>query len=391
MAFKLPSDSNRAEVLYLHRLRSILEDLLNKPGLIPEVEDGIEMLSLSTPRDRGDGTSSPSSPPPGPLPPPPPQAHGASSSSSSTAAAVPVPTVDANGKPLSRAAMAAVAREKAAAEAKAAATPKKRAIPKSAWALVPNSVRYPNQGSSPDSRGGERPKDQPRPQFDMAAYQREREQEDERSPNHGGGLFARPWRRAQHFTLSDIEEMRYKEAIRDCPRYAELWWAEASEKELKENPNGSTFTSIQLRTSNPVYQAKKALDHSNLFRGRPGEHECLGFPGGMPPLRWHDGIANIAAEHARDMAAGRAPFNHDGFDQRVARYPVYSQMSCENLAYNKGSGDPAAVAVQGWIHSPGHRKNLLSLTNLCGIGAAQSFDGTWYFTQLFARTTGGLT
>ena len=27
--------------------------------------------------------------------------------------------------------------------------------------------------------------------------------------------------------------------------------------------------------------------------------------------------------------------------------------------------------MQGWIHSPGHRKNLLSLTNLCGIGVGK--------------------
>ena len=32
----------------------------------------------------------------------------------------------------------------------------------------------------------------------------------------------------------------------------------------------------------------------------------------------------------------------------------------ENVAYNGGAEDPAKVAVDGWINSPGHRKNMLA-------------------------------
>jgi len=44
----------------------------------------------------------------------------------------------------------------------------------------------------------------------------------------------------------------------------------------------------------------------------------------------------------------------------------------------------ARVAVEGWIQSPGHRKNLLSNQTLCGIGVYVNAAGAYYLTQLFA-------
>jgi len=44
----------------------------------------------------------------------------------------------------------------------------------------------------------------------------------------------------------------------------------------------------------------------------------------------------------------------------------------------------AKVAVDGWIQSPGHRKNLLHAQMVyCGIGVYQNSAGAWYLTQLF--------
>lgn len=41
--------------------------------------------------------------------------------------------------------------------------------------------------------------------------------------------------------------------------------------------------------------------------------------------------------------------------------------------------------VDGWIESPGHRKNLLGDWNFCTIAGYKNAAGLWYFTQLFAR------
>eukprot|EP00727_Mastigamoeba_balamuthi_P014530 m51a1_g9701 hypothetical protein (109) ;mRNA; r:1385717-1386306 len=101
-----------------------------------------------------------------------------------------------------------------------------------------------------------------------------------------------------------------------------------------------------------------------------------------------------------DMAEGRVQFGHAGFGDRVRRFPFASRSSAENVAMNEGFGDAARVAVDGWVDSPGHRRNLLCRCshcgvgvhrrNLlcrcshCGVGVHRSSRGAWFLTQLFA-------
>jgi len=123
----------------------------------------------------------------------------------------------------------------------------------------------------------------------------------------------------------------------------------------------------------PVYIGKQALDYTNDYRA------SLGLPG----LVWSDELCRIAEVHSRNMAAGRVPFGHDGAQQRFRSYPYRSSRSAENVAHNKGIYEVAKAAVDGWIHSEGHRRNLVGPFIVCGIGVACSSDGTWYLTQLF--------
>ncbi len=44
------------------------------------------------------------------------------------------------------------------------------------------------------------------------------------------------------------------------------------------------------------------------------------------------------------------------------------------------------MAVEGWINSPGHRKNLLSATTDSAIAVYKNNDGAYYLTQIFMRT-----
>ena len=83
------------------------------------------------------------------------------------------------------------------------------------------------------------------------------------------------------------------------------------------------------------------------------------------------------------MAEGKVAFGHDGFNERMQKVPFFVRSFSENVAYNSNCGDPVEVAVKGWINSPGHRKNMLSKSNMCGIGVYVSY-GRYYFTQLFA-------
>ncbi len=56
----------------------------------------------------------------------------------------------------------------------------------------------------------------------------------------------------------------------------------------------------------------------------------------------------------------------------------------ENVAYGYRSG--RSVVNDGWMHSEGHRRNILNRDfRLMGIGARKSDDGTWYAAQVFGR------
>jgi len=175
-------------------------------------------------------------------------------------------------------------------------------------------------------------------------------------------------RRSKHFTLSDIERMRISDEIAGTPSYANEYIRE------KHSGPANDYSTLVARSYDPELVARQALDLTNRYRASKG----------LPPCRWHPGVVVIAARHAQQMATGAMPFSHDGFDERVSAFPVPQRGAGENLAFNSGVAAVAQTAVDGWIKSPGHEKNLRGTWNLCGIGAAQSSTGTWYLTQLFA-------
>ena len=115
------------------------------------------------------------------------------------------------------------------------------------------------------------------------------------------------------------------------------------------------------------------LELSNNFRKSQGK----------PELAWNDELYKIAMEHSKNMAEGTVAFGHDGFKDRMAKVPFHVRSFSENVAYNYNWGDPWETAVIGWINSPGHRKNLLSVSSHCAI-AVYCLYGKYYFTQLFA-------
>ncbi|PSB32929.1 CAP domain-containing protein [filamentous cyanobacterium Phorm 46] len=106
----------------------------------------------------------------------------------------------------------------------------------------------------------------------------------------------------------------------------------------------------------------------------------------LPPLSVDPRISQIARIHSENMASGKVKFSHDGFDGRAKAITVPYQSVAENVAYNMGFSDPVRNAVDGWIKSDGHRKNIESQFNLTGIGIAKNAKGEYYFTQLFVRS-----
>jgi len=110
---------------------------------------------------------------------------------------------------------------------------------------------------------------------------------------------------------------------------------------------------------------------------------------GLPPLKWNEDIAGIARSHSRDMAKGDVDFGHGGFDGRVDQMKSVIagfEGAGENVLYTSDMNELAEHAVQMWLHSPHHLKNIRGDYNFSGIGVWQSPSGAIYFTQLFLKT-----
>lgn len=104
----------------------------------------------------------------------------------------------------------------------------------------------------------------------------------------------------------------------------------------------------------------------------------------LAPLTLNAEISEQARQHSENMAQNKVEFGHSGFDNRIkALKDISYRSAAENVAYNQGYGDPVKQAVEGWIESEGHRKNLTGNYNLTGIGIAKNQQEEYYFTQIF--------
>jgi uncharacterized protein YkwD len=134
---------------------------------------------------------------------------------------------------------------------------------------------------------------------------------------------------------------------------------------------------------------------------------------GLQSLAWNDALSRIAAKHSRDMA-NRNYLGHDSpegktFSHRyqqegysceirignliyagaenIALSRLYNSTTTENniAYYNWNSAQEIArKTVDGWMNSPGHRKNILTPHwRQEGIGIEVGPDNKIYITQNF--------
>ena len=106
-------------------------------------------------------------------------------------------------------------------------------------------------------------------------------------------------------------------------------------------------------------------------------------------LIWDESIAAVARYHSQNMAREKF-FSHRGpdgsmVDDRADRLGLGTWHSIgENIAYMRGYENPAQLAVEKWMESTGHRKNLLGPSwKETAVGVAITADGTYYFTEVF--------
>ncbi|MET9609541.1 CAP domain-containing protein [Streptomyces sp. NPDC006512] len=103
---------------------------------------------------------------------------------------------------------------------------------------------------------------------------------------------------------------------------------------------------------------------------------------GCPVLTVNEKLTKAAQDHSEDMAAHNN-MSHTGSDgsdpgQRITRAGYQWSTYAENVAYGY---DTAAKVMEGWMNSPGHKRNILDCNvKEIGIGLAQPGQ---YWTQDF--------
>jgi uncharacterized protein YkwD len=113
---------------------------------------------------------------------------------------------------------------------------------------------------------------------------------------------------------------------------------------------------------------------------------------GMESLKKNLKLQSAAREHSCEMAR-LGYFSHDDFQgrnlkQRLAPLKLNWQSIAENIAKCQDSA-PARTAVDGWFHSPGHKRNMLNPDfTETGIGAIVNSDGEVSFCQIFMKPEG---
>ena len=133
-------------------------------------------------------------------------------------------------------------------------------------------------------------------------------------------------------------------------------------------------SSVSTSPSAPLQQQVLSLVNQNRRRG------------GCDDLSLDRRLILAAYEHAADMArrgyfAHESP-NGDRAGERVEEAGYHWRRYGENIARGQ---DSAYEVVDGWMHSPEHRENILDCQlDQMGIGLAFSPDRTPYWVQVFA-------
>ncbi|MBS1772324.1 MAG: CAP domain-containing protein [Bacteroidetes bacterium] len=105
---------------------------------------------------------------------------------------------------------------------------------------------------------------------------------------------------------------------------------------------------------------------------------------GKEALQWSDTLAIVARKHCNYMIKdNNGQLSHDGFEKRFdvikKSIPAADGMG-ENVASGIVSGK---AALELWLKSAGHKRNIEGNYNMTGVGVATSKDGRIFFTQIF--------
>ncbi len=133
---------------------------------------------------------------------------------------------------------------------------------------------------------------------------------------------------------------------------------------------GTAAAPAQARTAEGKY-AHQATVATNANRAQQG----------LRPLNKSKCLRRVAVRQATLMAQREQMFHQD---LGAVMDKCHLNTAGENVAYGYSSG--RSVVNDGWMHSEGHRANILNPSfRIMGIGARKGHDGQWYVAQVFGR------
>lgn len=106
---------------------------------------------------------------------------------------------------------------------------------------------------------------------------------------------------------------------------------------------------------------------------------------GLRELKVNNAVRTEALTHSKNMASGKVPFSHKGFDERFNKLSTIFNISSGSENVANGPAD-AKTIVEGWLASPKHKENIEGDFNMTGIGISQAKNGTFFYTQLFVKS-----
>jgi len=151
-----------------------------------------------------------------------------------------------------------------------------------------------------------------------------------------------------------------------------------------QRTSGATATATASGVEQPGTQRVQTVSPRRrvlmLTNDRRGAHGCH-------PVRWNDKLGLAAQRHTRRMADANTLSHQLPGEASPGRRIQNAGYDWTAWGENVGAGQPTAYAVvRAWMHSPGHRANILNCSfEHLGVGYAKSGNGTSYWTQDFGR------
>lgn len=135
---------------------------------------------------------------------------------------------------------------------------------------------------------------------------------------------------------------------------------------------------------NPLDPSPPAIDAGRLEQEIYGEVNSLRASRGLASLAWSNVVAEQARQHSSNMASGKTPFSHDGFDERRAAIAHSLSFGASGEVVARTTATTAAAVVGMWLQSNDHRAILEGGYNLVGVGIA-SQSSVLYCTAILVE------